>query len=69
MRSQCHVVFVCMQLAAAMRKFEPVKVSYVDRIRNSGAKDRQRTRGELQSLAAALEQAVATHLLRGSAPR
>lgn len=54
-----------MQLVAAMRKFEPVKARYQDRIR--AKKEKQVTRGEVQALAKGIEQAVSTGRIRASA--
>eukprot|EP00892_Ulva_mutabilis_P001277 jgi/Ulvmu1/1114/UM106_0031.1 len=52
-------------LVAAMRKFEPVKAKYQDRIRSK--KDKQVTRGEVQALAKGIEQAVSIGRIRASA--
>lgn len=56
---------MCVQLVAAMRKFEPVKARYQDRIR--AKKENQVTRGEVQALAKGIEQAVSTGRIRASA--
>jgi len=52
------------QLVAAMRKFEPVKARYQDRVRSK--KEKQVTRGEVQALAKGIEQAVSIGRIRAS---
>lgn len=47
-----------------MRKFEPVKARYQDRVRSK--KEKQVTRGEVQALAKGIEQAVSIGRIRAS---